>query len=89
MRLSHSLIAKLFGVALFTAILWSPSCKEDPAFLLAGQKTRIDTVSANQIKLLKPVLDSLCDQNFDMLVNRAKDSIMIVRKEEIRKILNK
>lgn len=79
-------ILLIFGGVL---LLLANACEEDPAFLLASQRTRIDTISANQIKLLRPELDSLCDEQFDALIKQAQDSIMETRMKEIKKILNK
>ena len=47
----------------------------------------IDTLSAKEIRVLRPVLDSLCDVQFDSLVNAAMDSILAERRLEIEKIL--
>ncbi len=77
----------ILGLLLAGSVLGGSGCQEDPSFLLASQRTRIDTTVAKQVALLGPVMDSLCDQRFDAMVEGARDSIMKVKLEEIRKII--
>jgi hypothetical protein len=49
----------------------------------------VDTLVKNQIVPLQFELDSLCDLRFDEEVEKAKDSIIIERMEEINKRLRK
>ena len=51
-------------------------------------KRTIDTTAAPKIVVLKPKLDSLCDARFDSLVQAAVDSILEVRRLEIKKIID-
>lgn len=49
----------------------------------------VDTLYNNAIKEIRPEMDSICDLQFDSLLNEAKDSIMKKRVDEIKKLLGK
>jgi hypothetical protein len=49
----------------------------------------IDTLTANELVVLRPQLDSLCAAQFDSLRAAAADSMLHVRRLEIEKILNR
>ncbi len=65
------------------------SCVEEPPYLNSTQLKLVDTLAKNQIIPLQIELDNLCDLRFDKEVEKAKDSIIIVRMEEINKRLRK
>jgi hypothetical protein len=49
----------------------------------------IDTLASMEINALRPLLDSLCLQKTDSLVASLRDSVMMARREEMRKLLGK
>jgi len=61
------------------------SCIEEPVYLNSTQLKLVDTLVKHQILPLQFELDSLCDLRFDEEVEKAKDSIIVVRIEEINK----
>ncbi|MEM1320244.1 MAG: hypothetical protein AAGG75_08305 [Bacteroidota bacterium] len=87
MNRSQKIAMMLGSLLLLLSLLSSGGCKEDPAFLLASQRTHIDTTVANLVTLLGPEMDSLCKMQFDSMVEVYKDSIMEIRLEEIQKII--
>lgn len=67
-------------------LLFLASCTEPPPPSLSSQDRKIaDSLYRDSINYLKPVMDSLCDLNFDKNVQATVDSIMAERLEEIRK----
>ncbi len=50
--------------------------------LTSAERVKIDTLYTREVKTLRPYLDSLCEANFDAMVARAVDSLLIVRREE-------
>lgn len=62
------------------------SCTEPPPPTLnAKDRDLVDSLYRDSINIMRPILDSLCDLNFDAAVNAKVDSIMQKRLEEIRK----
>jgi hypothetical protein len=49
----------------------------------------IDTLAAHEIILLRPQTDSLCEAQLPLLIASMRDSILAVRREEMRKLLGK
>ncbi|MEM6318336.1 MAG: hypothetical protein AAF960_11745 [Bacteroidota bacterium] len=66
-------------VALFSLVI--SSCGEPEIKLLRADRRHIDTVVDNQIKLMEPMLDSLCEANQAVLLQKAVDSIVAERKK--------
>jgi hypothetical protein len=75
-----------FSVSILFISLAS-SCIEEPLYLDSKQLKMVDTLAKNQILPLRRELDSLCDLHFNKEVEKAKDSIIIVRFGEINKRL--
>jgi hypothetical protein len=48
----------------------------------------IDTTAAKQIVILRPILDSICEAQYDSLFALAIDSIMEQRQLEIKSIIS-
>ncbi len=64
-------------------LLWS--CGEDAGTqvrLSSEERRLIDTLFLQQVKEIAPILDSICDANFEKEVKSAVDSIVKVRKLE-------
>mgnify|MGYP000309149044 CR=1 FL=1 len=62
------------------------SCTEPPPPSLSSDDRKFaDSLYRDSINYLKPVMDSLCELNFDKNVQATVDSIMSERLEEIRK----
>ena len=70
---------------LFTSLV--STCDQEPLTLDSKQLKMVDTLAKQQILPLRITLDSLCDLHFNDEVEKAKDSIVIVRFGEINKIL--
>ena len=60
-----------------------------PPSLNAKDRELIDSLFRLEIKVLKPELDSLCDATFDQRVQVAVDSMLIVRRAEIERQLQR
>ncbi|MFK7932593.1 MAG: hypothetical protein AB8G22_03730 [Saprospiraceae bacterium] len=45
----------------------------------------IDTLYMNELKSFRPYLDSICEAQFDSLVQLAADSMLIERMEEVER----
>lgn len=75
-----------FSVFVFITIL-AGSCIKEPVYLDSKQLKQVDTLVKAQILPLRRELDSLCNWHFKEEVEKAKDSIIIVRMGEINKIL--
>lgn len=68
------------------ALVWLISCTEPPPPTLSSADRKIaDSIYRDSINYLKPLIDSLCELNFDQQVQATVDSIMEERLEEIRK----
>ena len=66
----------------------SSSCVKGEVKLSRADKKVKDTLVTNELKVIKPILDSLCELRRDSLVRHAVDSITAVRKlkeERLRK----
>lgn len=66
-----------FGMLLLIA------CEEQalPA-LTASQREMIDTIYLQKVAVLRPQLDSICEADFAVNVQKAVDSLIKIRKEE-------
>ena len=49
----------------------------------------MDSLFKKEVGILKPILDSICDAQFDSVVNYTADSIMSERQSEIEKYLDR
>jgi hypothetical protein len=63
------------------------SCGEEPLYLNSTQLKLVDTLAKHKIIPMRFEIDSLCDLHFDEEVEKAKDSIVVVRIREINKKL--
>lgn len=75
---------KLIGIVSIL-LLFSFGCGTDEKVklrLTSDERREIDTLVANQVKVLRPLFDSTCVANFDELVEAATDSIIQQRLEE-------
>ena len=74
------------ALCLCFSLLLMHSCTEPPPPTLnAKDRDLVDSLYRDSINIMRPILDSLCDLNFDAAVNAKVDSIMQKRLEEIRK----
>ena len=69
-------------------IIMLGSCGKRTIRLDRSLRRAIDTTAAKQIVILRPILDSLCEQRYDSLVMVAVDSIMEKRQLEIKRIIS-
>ena len=80
------LLPKIFLA--FVLLLMATACgekKETRIRLTSAERVKVDTLYSKEVKTLRPYLDSLCEAQFDSLVQRAVDSLLEVRRaEEIR-----
>lgn len=68
------------------ALLFLASCTEPPPPSLNSADRKVaDSIYRDSINYLKPLIDSLCELNFEENVQATVDSIMAQRLEEIRK----
>ncbi len=81
---------KLLAMFLMGAGAWFAACTEPPPRVLTLQERRLaDSLLQEEIKMLKPQLDSLCDLRFDSLMQLALDSILEERKQAMEKQLRR
>ncbi|HKK79572.1 MAG: hypothetical protein GVY26_06925 [Bacteroidetes bacterium] len=75
-------------LGLVIALLFLASCEQGPTQirLTSSERIRIDTLTKQRVDTLIPVLDSLCEAQYDSLVQEALDSIINLRRSEERKI---
>ena len=65
------------------------SCEREASFIVAEYKIHIDSMARNEIKALQSTIDSLCKERFDAGVQKAVDSLIVLRKQEIEAIRNR
>lgn len=65
------------------------SCGKRSVEIDRNTRLAIDTLAGAQIRELRPVLDSLCDAQFDSLVQHAMDSILERRQHEMEQIIQR
>ncbi len=65
------------------------SCGPRTVQIDPSTRRTIDTLAAQQIQALRPDLDSLCIVKTDSLIAVISDSILVVRREEMRKLLGR
>jgi len=89
-------VRKSRGDTLLLAILFvgfglgPAACTEPPPRVLTLEERRqADSLVQQEIKTIKPVLDSLCEAQFDSLVQMALDSILEERKLAMEKQLRR
>ena len=75
--------------SLIVLLISFSSCEEPPYELGPSDYKMLDTLVRKEIVLMKGDLDSLCELRYDNLVANAKDSIMKIRKQEIKDKLGK
>ncbi|MCB0704705.1 MAG: hypothetical protein KDC34_05320 [Saprospiraceae bacterium] len=80
-----------YGFLLFICgFLGVISCTEDPPPTLGPKDIKIvDSLYQTEVILLKPILDSICEANYDSLLRRATDSMFTNRVEEIERQLER
>ena len=76
-----------FRLLIFTLLLCLGCSKNEPEEdftlrLTVNERTRIDTLYANQVPALRDSLDSLCTARFESLVQHVQDSIIKERLAE-------
>lgn len=80
----------LIGILLALLLLgWSSCGKNQQDYslrLTARERTRIDTIYSQRLDSLRPIWDSLCDERWPGIVDRAVDSIIQERLEEETKL---
>ncbi len=57
--------------------------------LTSKERRKVDTLVAAEVRILRPLMDSLCDANFADLVDEATDSIVQLRLEEELRLRNR
>ncbi len=79
-----------FATLLLIYIGSTLSCSEPPPRTLTlAERKLADSLFQEEVKRLKPQLDSLCELRFDSLVKSALDSMLEVRKELMEKQLKR
>ena len=77
----------VFTIGLLTL---STACTKDAADKLnPAERQAVDTLYTNELKVLRPLLDSICEVRQDSIILRVADSLVRVRMEEIDRIMNR
>lgn len=83
LRLLPSLLKKIQLLLLVAIFSYSfTACQESKVQLTRADKKAIDTLTTNQLKIVEPVLDSLCLVRKDSIIQQAVDSILIARRKQ-------
>ena len=85
MKQSIAILGILFICTIGLQLL--PGCEKRTEPLDRKTMRMIDTLATKEIRVLRVELDSLCDLNFDTYVQYYVDSILEVRREEIKKLI--
>ena len=84
-------VNKMMGISIILLCVFFSimhfGCEKPPEPLDRKTIRMIDTLAAKEIKLLRKELDSLCEAQFDVYVQTYVDSIMQVRMEEIKALI--
>ncbi|MEM1121697.1 MAG: hypothetical protein AAGJ18_14695 [Bacteroidota bacterium] len=68
-------------ILLLLFLLIVSSCGEPEIKILRADRRHIDTTVSNQIELMGPMLDSICESKQAILIQKAIDSILAERKK--------
>ena len=83
-------VAQCFAIFFAGFGLWLAACTEPPPRVLTLEERRlVDSLLQQEIKRIKPGLDSLCELRFDSMVHLALDSILEERKLAMEKQLRR
>jgi len=74
-------------ICAYTLVVALESCGKREVKIDRIMRRAIDTTAASRKAVLRPKLDSICDAQFDSLVQVAVDSILKQRRSEISKII--
>ena len=74
---------------LFLAISLASCRDEAPLTLSWEERSLVDSLFREEVKILKPELDSICDLRFDSLKAHYKDSLWTDRIQEIERQLQR
>jgi hypothetical protein len=81
-----------FWILLITigGLLQLTACTEPPLpSLNSKDRNLIDSLYRDEVAILKPMLDSICDSRFEERIAQAVDSIMEIRVREIEEQLRR
>lgn len=71
------------GILMIPLILQLTACGEEiPLKLTSRQADLADTIFLRKAKEIRPRMDSICEADFDERVQRAVDSMLVVRRRE-------
>lgn len=72
---------KLVNIS-FILLMGLTSCGEPEIKLSRAEKRIIDTLVDYQLDSIKPILDSICAVQSDLMIERAADSIILERRQK-------
>jgi len=73
----------------FVLCLVFPGCGKRNVQIDRETRRMIDTLTAHELNILRPQMDSICRFQLDSLVATVRDSVLEARKAEMRKLLGK
>lgn len=76
----------LFALGVGSLLLLDACVDEGPPRLTRADRNEIDTLYLEEIKTLRPILDSLCEVTFDAEVRVLVDSLLIEREREVEQL---
>lgn len=86
-------MTRLLIIVFFVGVSFFSACDkhktEKKVRLSYNERREKDTIYRAKIKILAPILDSLCEVNKEAELKKAVDSIKLVRKQEEIKLLNR
>jgi hypothetical protein len=73
---------------LLSGLMLGTACESEqaPIRLTSSERVRIDTLVKREVDSLAPLLDSICEAEYEGMVERAVDSIVRLRRAEERKL---
>lgn len=92
--MKNSFFSKYFGPLLFCwfwlfCFMLPQACTEDNEKLNRAERKLVDSIVLKETKLLRKEIDSICDADFEREVQFVVDSVLVKRREDIRKIMGK
>lgn len=82
LRLMDKHLIFLFSIAICLSACGNGGDKEVNLRLTSKERREIDTLVAREVRMMRPLMDSICTANFNELVAAATDSIVQRRLEE-------
>jgi len=82
-------VARSLCTLLFLCCILTVGCSKRHVQIDRDTRRMIDTIASRKFTALRPLMDSTCQGKMDSLVSVMTDSVLLERREEMRKLLRK